>query len=93
MNKFHLDFSKIDLVALKKLGITRGGIENVFAFENDNSNHFGYANFIYVIAFTSDRNIIHIAYRISKSVTFDIELLQVDLPEDENDIKKYWCRG
>lgn len=30
------------------------------------------------------------AYRISRSANFDIEALQIELP-DEEDIRKNWC--
>ncbi len=77
---------------MRRKGITRKGIESVFDYDNHGARHFVYEDFMYVIAYSKDRKIIHVAYRRSKSIKFDIELLQVELP-DEEDIKKYWCQG
>jgi len=82
------DFSQIDLVELKQFFINRSEVISVF--NNPFSKLEPFRGFLYLIGFSERKKIIQIAFNISKNINFEIELLQIDLP-DEKDIKKYYC--
>lgn len=89
MNSFNIDFRYVNLLALKNRGILVKEIRKTF--ETENSTYHRFPDFLYVIGYIDNVKFLHIAYRISKSINFDIEVLQVGIPNEE-DIKKYWCK-
>ncbi|HEY9044858.1 MAG TPA: hypothetical protein VIN08_03140 [Ohtaekwangia sp.] len=85
---FNIDFSMIDRMEMRNLNITPDEIVNIL---NNRSSYFeANEDFIYVLGFSTRRKFIQMAYRVSKNVNFEIEVLQVDLPY-EKDIKQNWC--
>ena len=89
MNDFLFDLSLLDGLELKRLNITLQEIKDVFNAATSKAHP--QIGFVYLIGFTSKRKFIHIAYRVAKNIKFDLELLQVDLPYEE-DVKNYWCK-
>ncbi len=86
---FKIDFSGIDLVALRDLNVGATEIESVVVNTNSFFQDWGHSFFL--LGFSSKRKFIKIAYRVAKNPNFDIEILQVDLP-NESDIENYWCQ-
>jgi hypothetical protein len=86
--EFNIDFSQIDRLVLRELNISRDEIYSVFS--NQNSFHNEYPDFIFLLGFRSKRKFIKIAYQISKKANFEVEVLEIDLPYEE-DIAKLWC--
>lgn len=98
MNEFRLDLRSIDLLEEKQNGILQQDIKMILGIENTEFHRFPPIEFPnlpkeaeYAIGYINRVKFLHIAYRISKSVNFDIEILQVGIP-DEEEITKYWCR-
>ncbi len=89
MNSFNIDFRSVNLLELRNRGILVKEIRKIF--ETENSKYHRFTDFLYVIGYLDKVKFLHIAYVISKSITFDIEVLQVGIPNEE-DIKKYWCK-
>jgi len=85
---FKFDVSKINLLELKELDIRLTEIESVF--KNQYSAYKRFDGFEYLIGFSSRRKFIHLAFREHPSLEYDYELLQIDLPYEE-DIRKYYC--
>jgi hypothetical protein len=88
VEKFKIDFRRINLLELKNVGILTQDIDDLFVIEN--SEFLEFVNFSYVIGYVKQTKFIHAAYNVSESATFDIELLQVGISHEE-DIKRYWC--
>lgn len=88
MMDFRLDFSKIDLLELRTMNISADELNSIFT--NENSVVKEYTNFTLLLGFSNKRKFIKVAFQISKNSKFDIEILQVDLPYEE-DVKEYWC--
>lgn len=87
------DFSQIDLVELKQLHINRNEVISVF--NNPLSQLKAFKGFLFLIGFSERKKITQIAFNTSKNINFELEILQIDLP-DERDwaalrIKKYYC--
>jgi hypothetical protein len=85
---FRLDFAKIDLLELRTINISTNEVKSIFL--NENSIVKEYTNFTFLLGFSSERKFIRVAFQISKNSNFDIEVLQIDLPYEE-DVKEYWC--
>ena len=85
---FRLDFSKIDLLELRTINISMNEVKSIFL--NENSVVKEYTNFTFLLGFSNKRKFIRVAFQISKNSNFDIEVLQIDLPYEE-DVKEYWC--
>lgn len=85
---FRLDFSKIDLLELRAINISTNEAKSIFL--NENSVVKEYKNFTLLLGFSNKRKFIRVAFQISKNSNFDIEVLQIDLPYEE-DVKEYWC--
>lgn len=88
MEKFKIDFRKIDLLGLKSLGILTQDIDSLFITENSEFHEF--KNFSYIIGYVNQRMFIKAAYNVSINPNFDIEIIQAAIPNEE-DIKRYWC--
>ncbi|HEY9008678.1 MAG TPA: hypothetical protein VIM75_21220 [Ohtaekwangia sp.] len=88
MNEFTFDFSGIDWVALRGLGITRNEVISVF--KNPSSAVDRIDGIDFLIGFSDKRKFLIVAYRLAKNSNFGLEVLQVDLPY-EKDIQKIWC--
>jgi hypothetical protein len=86
--EFNIDFSLIDRLALREMNISMDEAQSVFS--NQNSFHKEYENFIFLLGFSNKRKFIKIAYQIAKNVNFEVEVLEIDLPYEE-DIAKFWC--
>lgn len=86
---FRLDFSRLDRLELKALGILPQDLSTLFITENTEFHER--SEFSYAIGYINQTRFIHAAYLVSKSDNFDLELLQVGVP-DEEDIKAYWCK-
>ncbi len=85
---FRLDFAKIDLLELRTINISTNEVKSIFL--NENSVVKEYTNFTFLLGFSNKRKFIRVAFQISKNSNFDIEVLQIDLPYEE-DVKEYWC--
>ena len=86
---FRIDFSEIDLVGFRQWHISVREIESVVV--DPNSFHGTLSSASFILGFSDKRKFIKVAYRVAKSSNFDIEILQVELP-NENDIQDYWCK-
>ena len=86
---FNIDFSSILWIEVRKLGISMEEIHSIF--QNPSSSIASFHGEEFIVGFSSKRKFILAAYQIAKNTNFDIEVLQIDLPYEE-DIKKYWCR-
>lgn len=93
MDKFEFtyryDYSKIDRLDFKKVCISESEVNSIF--ESLKSNNKNFTGFDYIIGFSYKNKFIHIIYNISKNANFEIELLQIDLPHEE-DIRKYFYK-
>jgi hypothetical protein len=85
---FKIDFSGIDFIALRNAGIKFDEVSSLLA--NESSYFEPKYNYYLVIGFSSRKKFIKMAYQISRSANFEIEALQIELP-DEEDIRKNWC--
>jgi len=82
------DFSNIHWFEIRKMGIT---MEEVIDVIQSSKSSVGFiVNSEFLVGFTSKRKFIVVAYCISKNVNFDIEILDIDLPHEE-DIAKIRC--
>ncbi len=90
MEKLKIDFRNLSLLELKAAGILPRDLDDLFIIENSEIHSFG--DFLYAIGYIKQTRFIYAAYNVSKNVNFDIELLQAGIPNEE-DIKRYWCRG
>ena len=90
MEDFILDFAGIDRLELRELNITENEVISVFVNKTSFADYT--REFDYLIGFSNRRKFVQIAYQVHKNPKFDIEILQVDLPY-ENDIKEYWCKN
>jgi hypothetical protein len=85
---FDIDFSDIPWVEIKKLGIS---LDEVFSvFENPSSSIASSLAGEFIVGFSNKRKFVVITYKIAKNANFDIEVIQIELPYEE-DIKKFWC--
>ena len=73
---------------MRDLNISAEEVKSVF--ENPNSFVKEFPDFVLLLGFSNKRKFVKIAYRISKSINFEIDALQIDLPYEE-DIEDYWC--
>ncbi len=87
---FNIDFSNLQATEMKRLNISFEDIRSVFS--NSTSFHEPFEDFYYLIGFSSQRKFIQVAYRISKNINFEVEVLEIDLPY-EKDIKEHWCKN
>lgn len=84
----NIDFSNIYWFEIRKLGIT---MEEVIEVVHSSKSALGFiANEEFLIGFSSRRKFIVVSFCVSKNVNFDIEILDIDLPYEE-DIAKIWC--
>ncbi len=90
MEDFIFDYSSLNRIALRKENVSLDEISSVFL--SDNSIIHPQKGFDYMIGFSNRKKFIHIAYRVAKNHKFDIEILQAELPNEE-DVKEYWCKG
>ncbi|MBY0433666.1 MAG: hypothetical protein K2U26_06115, partial [Cyclobacteriaceae bacterium] len=81
--EFALDFSLIDLSALRSQHIRLSEVSSVL--KSPTSVLHPQKGFDYLIGFSDQKKFIHIAFRVSGSPKFDLQILQVELPY-ENDI-------
>jgi hypothetical protein len=88
--EFNIDFSTISALEMKRLNISFEEIRSIFS--NPSSFHEPFEDFNYLIGFGSNRKFIQVAYRISKNINFEVEVLEIDLPY-EKDIKEHWCKS
>lgn len=88
MEKFNIDFRRINLIELKNAGILTQEIDELFT--TGNSEILEFRTFSYAIGYVRQTKFVHVAYDVSKSDKFDIEILQAGIPNEE-DIKRYWC--
>ena len=88
--EFRIDFSEIDFIALKSSGIKLSEVHSIL--NNQNSYFEPNDGYNLVIGFSSHKKFIKMAYRVSRNVNFEIEALQIGLPNEE-DIGENWCRG
>ena len=86
---FKIDFSRIDLISLRNSGIIFTEVESILG--NESSYFEPNGDFDFVLGFSSRKKFIQMAFRISRNVNFEIEALQIDLP-DEKDIRECWCK-
>ena len=84
-----IDYSEIDLVALRQINIHSKEIQDVL--DNPNSIFKDWGSAVFVVGFSFKRKFIRFVYQVAKNPNFDIEILQVDLPY-EDDIQSYWCK-
>ncbi|MEQ9302199.1 MAG: hypothetical protein RIF33_26700 [Cyclobacteriaceae bacterium] len=91
MDEFLLDFVGIDRLKMKDLGIAPSQVANVLLLGNTCVHEFKNPEHMYAIGYFDGIKFLHIAYRISKKIKFDLEILQVGIPNEE-DIKRYWCK-
>lgn len=88
MKEFNIDFRNVNLLELKRVGILSQEIKQLFLTENSN---FSVINGVqYVIGYVNQTKFIHVGYTLSKNVNFDIELIDVGIPNEKH-IRKYWC--
>jgi hypothetical protein len=87
---FIIDFSGIDFIALRNAGIKFDEVSSIVS--NESSFFEPNRDFEYVLGFSSRKKFKQMAFRISRNVNFEIEALQIDLP-DEGDIRECWCNG
>ncbi len=85
---FDIDFSQIQWIEVRKLGISIREIHDIF--KNPSSVFSTVQGEPIIVGFSSKRKFIVATYQIAKNINFDIEVLQIDLPYEE-DIKNYWC--
>ncbi|GEM_PF-3025032 len=93
MPKFQIDYRKIDLIAQKRLnGIVMADIIELFS--SDRSILVGSSDMKEVlnIGYVNGRKFIYAIFIFSKNHTFDVELLDVGIP-NEKQIRAYWCKG
>ena len=86
-----IDYRNVNWVYLRSKGITQKDLSQFFQAEWLEIENLRDKGFSYAIAYVNEQKMIHIAYRISKNVNFDIEVLQIGIPNGE-DIKRYWCK-
>ncbi len=85
---FEIDFSDVPWVEIRKLGIS---IDEVYSvFKNPNSSVASSTTGEFIVGFSNKRKFVVITYKIAKNANFDIEVIQIELPYEE-DIKKFWC--
>ena len=85
---FRIDFSQIDRLELRKLGILTNEVESVIY--NPYSYFEFWPDFKFCLGFSHKRKFIQFAFVYSRNPNFDLQLLQIDLA-DEKEIKKNWC--
>jgi hypothetical protein len=85
---FDIDFSEIQWIEVRKLGISMDEVYSVF--KNPSSSFVFLPGLDFIVGFTSKRKIIVVTYQIAKNVNFDIEVIEIELPYEE-DIKRFWC--
>jgi hypothetical protein len=85
---FDIDFSLIQWIEIRKLGISMEEVYDVF--KNPNSSITSLLDESFAVGFTSKRKFIVVSYRIAKNVNFNIEVIEIELPYEE-DIKRSWC--
>lgn len=90
MERFRIDFRRVNLLELKSLGIFTPNIEELFVTQN--AEILVFRDFSYAIGYVKQSMFIHAVYEVSKNDNFDIELLQAAIPNEE-DIRRYWCKG
>ena len=89
MERFRIDFRRINLLELKNMEILTPDIEELFVTQN--SEILVFRDFSYAIGYVKQSKFIHAAYEVSENDNFDIELLQAGIPNEE-DIRRYWCK-
>ena len=88
--EFRIDFSGIDFIALRALGIK---LDEVYNILNSETSYFEPKDdYALVMGFSSHKKFVKMAFRISRNANFEIEALQIGLPNEE-DIRENWCRG
>jgi hypothetical protein len=85
---FNIDFSNIPWIDVRKLGISIVEIYDIF--KNPRSTFSIVQGENIIVGFSTKRKFIVATYEIAKNINFDVEVLQIDLPYEE-DIEKYWC--
>jgi predicted KAP-like P-loop ATPase len=86
--EFRIDFSGIDFIYLSRLDIK---FDEVYSILNNEGSYFEPKDdFVLVLGFSSRKKFIKMAFRISGNANFEIEALQIELP-DEEDIRESWC--
>ena len=85
---FDIDFSSILWVEVRRLGISIDEVHSVF--KNPSSSFTTLHGEEFVVGFTNKRKFIVVSYRIAKNANFDIEVIEIELPHEE-DIKRSWC--
>jgi hypothetical protein len=85
---FDIDFSQILWVEIRKLGISIDEVLSIF--KNPSSTVASHGSEYFVVGFSNKRKFIVVTYQIAKNVNFDVEVVQIELPYEE-DIEKLWC--
>jgi hypothetical protein len=85
---FDIDFSQILWIEIRKLGISMDEVLSIF--KNPRSMVASHGSEYFVVGFSNKRKFIVATYQIAKNVNFDIEVVQIELPYEE-DIEKCWC--
>ena len=90
MDDYIFDFSLLDRMELRSQNIAFEEISSVF--NSKTSKIHPQIDFEYLIGYSGHKKFLHIAYRVHENPKFDIEILQAELPNEE-DVKEYWCKG
>jgi hypothetical protein len=89
LEEFSIDFSGINWIEMRKIGISPDEVVSVFG--KPSTEFFFHREMECLVGFTSKRKFILVAFRVAKSINFDIEIFDIDLPYEE-DIESIWCR-
>lgn len=90
--ELRIDNSGIDHLQLREAGTSIAEVKEMIGQKNACAkNRSEPEPHVYVIGYLDGNKFIHIAYRVSKNINFDIHLLQVGIPDAE-EIKRYWCK-
>jgi hypothetical protein len=73
---------------LTKISVSPDEILSVF--ESERSQAVSLTNYDLMVGLSNKGKFVVIAYQVAKNPTFDVEVLQIDLPYEE-DIEQIWC--
>ncbi|MBC8110771.1 MAG: hypothetical protein H7Y04_06905 [Verrucomicrobia bacterium] len=88
---FRLNFTDIDLAGLNaEEDITPQEVRSIF--ENPKSRYLFTKDIFFIIGYSHHKRIIQVAFRVAESIYFDLDILQIEIP-DEEEIEQFYCQS